>query len=105
MITQSCIVICPNHINFLKNDIISNVIEKPKKILDNLDSIVLNGINVINNLINQGHVLYELEKYPDALKHFNNALKLDPNNINALNNKTAALAQLEKISGCIEMLQ
>ena len=51
----------------------------------------------INSLINEGIALYEQGQYEDAITYYDKALEIDPNDIDALNNKELALSNLGDI--------
>jgi tetratricopeptide (TPR) repeat protein len=54
----------------------------------------------LNNL---GQTFYQLGNYNDALDIFNNALQLDPNNVNILNNLGQTFDQLGNYNDALDI--
>ncbi|MGQ0791402.1 MAG: tetratricopeptide repeat protein [Nitrosopumilaceae archaeon] len=64
-----------------------------RAVIESFDS----GENEIKALIGKGSVLNSLGQYVDAMEYFDNALEIEPDNINALKKKAFALAQIGQV--------
>ena len=58
-----------------------------------------------NLVFNLGLIAYDEGKYLQALQYYEEALRLDPNNVKILNNKSAALMKAQKLSQATRILQ
>ena len=60
------------------------------------NAIAENNTSGISNLINKGEDLYNLGNYDEAIKYYDKALSIDPNNIQALYSKGLAIYNWDK---------
>ena len=64
---------------------------------EQINSITTNNANAnINDIIGQGYISISRGNFSQAIGYFDKVLKIQPNNVKALNGKNTALEKLEK---------